>query len=184
MSGLLIVLSGPSGVGKGTIRESLFQGESNFKFSVSATTRSPRSGEQDGREYYFLSVEKFEEMIENDELVEYAKFVGNYYGTPQAMIEKQRSKGYDVVLEIEVDGAMQVRRKMPDAIFIFIAPPNVESLRSRLQGRNTESKETIEQRIQAAELEMQFAEKYDYVVINDTVESAVEKIKEIIKLHK
>ena len=131
--GLLIVISGPSGVGKGTVRNALFEREGhNLIYSVSMTTRAPRNGEVDGREYFFVSREEFEERIQNNKFLEYAEFVGNYYGTPLDIIEKQLSEGHEVVLEIEVQGAMQVRKKMKDAVFIFIAPPTMQTLKNRL----------------------------------------------------
>lgn len=181
--GLLIVMSGPSGVGKGTIREALFQTDAaeHYRFSVSATTRLPREGEVDGVSYYFKTKEEFETMIQNDELIEYAQFVENYYGTPKKEVESRLEDGYDVFLEIEVDGAMQVKQKMKDALFIFIAPPAIEALTKRLEYRGTESSEVIAARVEQAQRELQFQEQYDYVVINDDIERAVLEIQQIIK---
>lgn len=180
--GLLIVMSGPSGVGKGTIREALFQTEeaSQYRFSVSATTRLPRVGEEDGVSYYFKTKTEFEEMIENDELIEYAQFVDNYYGTPKKEVETRLEEGFDVFLEIEVDGAMQVKAKMQDALFIFIAPPTIEDLTKRLAKRGTETSDVIASRVEKAKWELDFQKQYDYVVVNDNVDRAVTEIQAII----
>ena len=180
--GLLIVISGPSGVGKGTVRNALFEREGHdLVYSVSMTTRAPRNGEVNGREYYFVSREEFEERIENNKFLEYAEFVGNYYGTPLDIIEKQLSEGHEVVLEIEVQGAMQVRKKMKDAVFIFIAPPTMKDLKKRLNRRGTESEEIIKERYDKACREVELAHMYDYIVVNDTVENAADKIMAIIR---
>ncbi len=180
--GLLIVISGPSGVGKGTVRNALFQREGhNLIYSVSMTTRAPRTGEEDGREYYFISREEFEDRIKNNKFLEYAEFVGNYYGTPLDIIEKQLSDGHEVVLEIEVQGAMQVRQKMKDAVFIFIAPPTMQTLKNRLNRRGTEPPEVIQERYEKACREVELAHMYDYIVVNDTVENAADKIMAIIR---
>lgn len=180
--GLLIVMSGPSGVGKGTIREALFQTKeaSQYRFSVSATTRSPRAGEQDGEAYYFKTKAEFETMIQNEELIEYAQFVDNYYGTPKKEVEERLAEGYDVFLEIEVDGAMQVKRKMPEALFIFIAPPSTETLVERLTHRGTETADVIASRVEQAKRELGFQNEYDYVVVNDDLNRAVAEIQTII----
>ena len=180
--GLLIILSGPSGVGKGTVRKALFnRDDHNLVYSVSMTTRKPRAGEVDGKDYYFVSREEFEEKIKNNELLEYAEFVDNYYGTPLSEIEKQRSLGHEVVLEIEVQGALQVREKIKDAIFIFIAPPTMDALYNRLKNRGTEDDSVINQRIEKAKREIHLAYKYDYIVVNDTVENASDRIMNIIR---
>ncbi len=180
--GLLIVISGPSGVGKGTVRSALFQREGhNLVYSVSMTTRAPRNGEVNGREYYFVSREEFEERIEKKKFLEYAEFVGNYYGTPLDILEKQLNEGNEVVLEIEVQGAMQVREKMKDAVFIFIAPPTMHDLKKRLNRRGTESPEVIQERYEKACREVELAHLYDYIVVNDTVENAADKIMAIIR---
>lgn len=180
--GLLIVLSGPSGVGKGTVRKALFEREDhNLVYSISMTTREPRKGEVNGKDYFFVSKEKFEYMINNDGFLEYAEFVNNYYGTPIDEVNELIAKGNEVVLEIEVQGALQVREKVKDAILIFIAPPSLDALYSRLHNRGTESEEIINQRIEKAKKEINLADKYDYIVINDTVENASDRIMAIIR---
>ena len=180
--GLLIVISGPSGVGKGTVRNALFQREGhNLVYSISMTTRAPRNGETNGKEYYFVSREEFEERIKNNQFLEYAEFVGNYYGTPLDKVEDNLNEGNEVVLEIEVQGAMQVRKKKRDAIFIFIAPPTMQDLKNRLNRRGTEPKEVIQSRYEKACREVELAYLYDYIVVNDSVENAADKIMEIIR---
>ena len=180
--GLLIVLSGPSGVGKGTVREALFKREDhNLVYSVSMTTRAPRNGEVNGREYFFVSKEEFEDNIKNGKMLEYAEFVGNYYGTPLDEVKKQLNNGNEVVLEIEVQGALQVREKMKDAIFIFIAPPSIDALYKRLRKRGTESEEIIQARVDKSRRELTLAYKYDYIVVNDTVDNAADRIMAIIR---
>lgn len=180
--GLLIVISGPSGVGKGTVRKALFAlDKHNLEYSVSMTTRPPREGEKHGVDYYFVSREEFEQRIKEGKFLEYAEFVGNYYGTPLDYVEESLSNGKEVVLEIEVQGALQVREKMPDAVFIFIAPPSRQALRERLTKRATEPEEVINQRMEKAEREIHMAYKYDYIVVNDTVENAADRILAIIR---
>lgn len=180
--GLLIVISGPSGVGKGTVRRALFEREShNLEYSVSMTTRKPREGEVDGKDYFFVTREQFEQYIEEGKLLEYAEFVNNYYGTPLDYVEERLAQGKEVVLEIEVQGAMQVREKIPDAVFIFIAPPSRKALRERITKRATEPEEIINQRMEKAEREFHMAHKYDYIVVNDTVENAADRIMAIIR---
>ena len=180
--GLLIVISGPSGVGKGTVRKALFEREGHdLVYSVSMTTRKPRDGEVDGSDYYFVREEEFERQIENDNLLEYAKFVGNYYGTPFDKVEEQLENGNEVVLEIEVQGAIQVKAKKPDAVFIFIAPPSYEALEQRLRRRGTESEEIIKERLDKAHREIEQAPAYDYIVINDDVDNAADRIMAIIR---
>ena len=180
--GLLIVISGPSGVGKGTVRKALFEREGHdLTYSISMTTRKPREGEVNGEDYYFVSYEEFERQIAIGNLLEYAKFVGNYYGTPYDKIEEQLNKGHEVVLEIEVQGAMQVKEKMPDAVFIFIAPPSYKALSDRLHRRGTESEEVIKERLEKAEREIGIAPHYDYIVINDDVDNAADRIMAIIR---
>ncbi len=180
--GLLIVISGPSGVGKGTVREALFEMEGHdLVYSTSMTTRPPREGEIDGKDYYFVSKEEFLERIKNDQFLEYAEFVGNYYGTPKDKIDAQLEQGKEVVLEIEVQGALQVREKVKDAVFIFIAPPNKEALFRRLLRRGTEDPETIDSRMKKAEREFPLAHKYDYIVVNDEVMNAADRIIAIIR---
>lgn len=180
--GLLIVLSGPSGVGKATVRKALFNSpDHKFTYSVSMTTRKPRTGEIDGQDYYFVSEEEFLQRIKDGRFLEYAKFVGNYYGTPIEQVQEMIEQGDEVVLEIEVEGAMQVKAKMPDAVLIFIAPPTYGSLKTRLLGRGTESEEIIMERISKAHRELTLAAGYDYIVINDDVENAADRIKAIIR---
>lgn len=180
--GLLIVLSGPSGVGKGTVREALFKMEGHeLVYSISMTTRKPREGEVNGREYYFISREEFEENIKNGKMLEYTEFVGNYYGTPLDEVIRLIDEGKEVLLEIEVNGAMQVREKCKEAIFIFIAPPSFDALKNRLIRRGTETNDKISERIQKAEREIGLAGMYDYIVVNDEVENAADKILAIIR---
>lgn len=182
--GLLVVLSGPSGVGKGTVRHALFatdHDKEQFLYSVSATTREPRPGEVDGKDYFFVSRSKFEQMIEDEQLLEYAEYVGNYYGTPLAYIEAMTDQGKDVFLEIEVQGALQVKRRMPDGVFVFLAPPNLGELESRIVNRGTDAPEVIEKRLEQARKELQLMTQYDYIVENDNVDAAVERIQTIIQ---
>lgn len=180
--GLLIVISGPSGVGKGTVRRALFDMKNhNLIFSVSMTTRPPRSTEVDGVDYYFVTREEFERNIKEDKFLEWAEFVGHYYGTPKEKIESFLEKGKEVVLEIEVDGALQVRDKMKEAVFIFLVPPSKKALYNRLLSRGTEDKSIIEQRFQKAENEFNLAYKYDYIVVNDDVVNAADRIMAIIR---
>ena len=179
--GLLIVLSGPSGVGKGTVRKELFsQPDTNYEYSISMTTRAPREGEVDEVDYFFKTRSEFEELIEQDQLLEWAEFVGNYYGTPLEYVNKMRDAGRDVFLEIEVQGAAQVRSKVPDGLFIFLAPPSLTELEDRLVGRGTESNEVIASRLGAARQELEMMNLYDYVVENDEVENACDRINAII----
>lgn len=179
--GLLIVLSGPSGVGKGTVRKELFkQPNTNYEYSISMTTRKPREGEVDGVDYFFKTREEFEQLIEEGGLLEYAEFVGNYYGTPLEYVNETLDAGRDVFLEIEVQGATQIREKVPEALFIFLAPPSLSELERRLVGRGTESEEIIQKRIQAAKEELEMMSLYDYVVENDEIQNACDKINAII----
>ena len=180
--GLLIVLSGPSGVGKGTVRKALFEmPDQEFVYSVSMTTRPPRPGEVDGVDYYFVSREEFERQIADGNLLEYAEFVGNYYGTPKDKVEEQLNKGKEVILEIEVNGALQVRDKCKDAVFIFVVPPTRKALYDRLKQRGTESEERILERIAKANKEFKLAHQYDYIVVNDEVYNAADRIMAIIR---
>lgn len=180
--GLLVVISGPSGVGKGTVRKALFEREGHdLVYSVSMTTRKPREGETEGKEYYFVTKEEFEKKISEDKMLEYAEFVNNYYGTPLDKINEQLESGKEVVLEIEVQGAMQVKEKMKDAVFIFIAPPSMASLYERLTGRGTETEEVIKERCEKAKREVGLANMYDYIVVNDEVKNAADKIIAIIR---
>lgn len=180
--GMLIVLSGPSGVGKGTVRKALFSQPGNdFQYSVSMTTRQPRPGEVNGKDYFFVSKEEFEQHIREGQMLEYAKYVDNYYGTPLKYINDTLDEGKDVFLEIEVNGAMQVRSKCPDGVFIFLTPPDLMELRQRLIHRGTDSMEVINKRIHKAFGEIQMMQNYDYAVVNDQVDNAVTKIKDIIR---
>ena len=180
--GLLIVLSGPSGVGKGTVRKALFEmPEQEFVYSVSMTTRAPRPGEVDGVDYYFVSREEFERQIASGNLLEYAEFVGNYYGTPKDKVEEQLNKGKEVILEIEVNGAFQVREKCKDAVFIFLVPPTRRALYERLKSRGTECEERILARIEKANKEFKLAHQYDYIVVNDEIYNAADRIMAIIR---
>ncbi|MCF6515103.1 guanylate kinase [Lactobacillus sp. S2-2] len=180
--GMLIVLSGPSGVGKGTVRKELFkQNDVDFKYSISMTTREPREGEVDGVDYFFVSKEQFEENIKNGEMLEYAKYVDNYYGTPLKYVNETLDSGHDVFLEIEVNGAIQVRANCPDGIFVFLTPPDLIALKNRLIGRGTDNMNIINKRIEQAVNEIKMMRNYDYAVLNDQVENAVDRIKNIVK---
>ncbi len=178
--GLLIVVSAPSGCGKGTILAEILKNE-KFFYSVSATTRSPRPGEQDGVNYHFLTKEQFEELIKNGGMLEYACYCDNYYGTPRDKVTEKLAEGKHVILEIEVQGAMQIREKCPDAVFVFIAPPSVGELRNRLSGRGTETAEVIEKRVSEAAHEISFAGKYDYVIVNDDLNEAISDFSTVIR---
>ena len=179
--GQLIVFSGPSGVGKGTILAKYMQGRSDICYSVSATTRAPRPGEVDGRQYFFLTRQEFEKMIEEGRMLEYAQYNGNYYGTPSRFVEEKLQAGVDVVLEIEVQGAAKVRAACPEALFVFVLPPSFETLRSRLTGRGTEDEATVQKRLNAALDELRQASAYDYVIVNDDLDQAVEELSAVVK---
>lgn len=174
--GLLVVFSGPSGSGKGTVLKEALKKSENLKLSVSVTTRNPREGEVDGVDYIFYSQEKFKELISQDGFLEWACFCENYYGTPKAQIEALLSEGKDVVLEIEVQGAMKVKEKCPDAVLVFNLPPSMEELKNRLVGRQTDAPEVIEKRLETAVWEISQAEKYDYIIVNDEVEKAADEL--------
>lgn len=179
--GLLIVLSGPSGVGKGTVRKELFsQEDTAFEYSISMTTRKPREGEVDGVDYFFTSREDFEELISKNKLLEWAEYVGNYYGTPVDYVEKTLSEGKDVFLEIEVQGALQVRSAFPEGLLIFLSPPSLNELKNRIVTRGTETEELINNRMKVAKEEIVMMDAYDYVVENDNVLLACDRIKAIV----
>lgn len=180
--GLLIVFSGPSGVGKGTVRAAIFESSQHqFEYSVSMTTRKQRPGEVDGKDYFFSTREAFEEKIKAGEMLEYAEYVGNYYGTPLEYVNQTLDEGKDVFLEIEVQGALQVKEKVPDGVFIFLTPPDLDELRERLSGRGTDSLEVINERMAKAREEIKLMSEYDYAVVNDEVHMAVERVKKIVE---
>lgn len=179
--GILVVVSGFSGAGKGTLMKRLLEKYDNYALSISATTRAPREGEADGREYFFKTREEFEDMITRDELIEYAQYVNNYYGTPKAYVENQLSEGKDVILEIEIQGARKIQEKYPDAVLLFVTPPTAEELQSRLVGRGTESREEIQSRLRRAGEEAEGIQVYDYLVINDELEDCVTQVHNIIQ---
>jgi guanylate kinase len=179
--GLLLVLSGPSGVGKGTVCKALRNIMSDLVYSVSATTRPIRQGEQEGINYFFKTKDEFLSMIDSDRLLEWAEYVGNYYGTPRSFVEETIADGKDVILEIEVQGALQVKQKFPEGIFIFLAPPDLNELKNRIVGRGTETEESIQSRLSVAREEIELMDYYNYVVVNDKVELACQRIKSIVE---
>ncbi|MED1802608.1 guanylate kinase [Brevibacillus porteri] len=178
--GLLLVLSGPAGVGKGTVCKALREVMPDLVYSVSATTRQPRPGEVEGVNYFFKSQEEFKRMIEEDALLEWAEYVGNYYGTPRQFVDDMLNDGRDVILEIEVQGALQVKESFPQGTFLFLAPPDLNELENRIVGRGTESQEIIRKRMEVARAEIELMDHYDYVVVNDVIESACDRIQAII----
>lgn len=178
--GRLIIISGPSGAGKGTVLQEVFSAHQNMCYSISATTRGPRVGEQDGVHYFFITKAEFEEKLRRGEMLEHTVYCGNYYGTPADYVESRRKEGFDVILEIEPNGAGQVKAKCSDAISIFILPPSIEELEKRLINRGTEPPEVIAKRIQRAKEEIVMADQYDYQVVNDTVEHAAMEINKIL----
>ena len=180
--GILIVVSGFSGSGKGTLmKELLTRYPDTYALSISATTRSPREGEVDGREYFFVSKDEFEKMIAKGELIEYAKYVENYYGTPRDYVEKKLDEGKDVILEIEIQGALNVKKMFPDTLLLFVTPPSAEELKKRLVGRGTETMDVIESRMDRACEEAEGMENYDYLIVNDSLERCVEEMHSIIQ---
>ena len=178
--GILLVISAPSGCGKSTVVHRLMEKRSNIGFSVSATTRKPRTGEQDGKDYFFVTREKFDEMIAQDAFFEHAEYAGNCYGTPKEPVIKSLQEGRDIILEIDVQGAFQVKKKLPEALLIFIMPPSFEELERRLVSRGTDSPEVIKVRLETAKKECLVKDSFDHIVINDEVEKAVERIEKLI----
>jgi guanylate kinase len=178
--GLLIVLSGPSGVGKGTVCNALRGKMDNLVYSVSATTRNPRLGEEDGVNYFFKSHDQFKDMIERDRLLEYAEYVGNYYGTPRDFVEQTLQSGKDIILEIEVQGALKVKEKFPEGVFIFLLPPSLSELEDRIRGRGTENQATIDHRLTVAVDEIGLVDHYHYAVVNDQIDQACKRIESIV----
>ncbi len=178
--GTLIVYSGPSGVGKGTLLKPLLQRDPNLVMSVSATTRKPRPGERDGIEYHFIERERFQSMIDGGEFLEYACYNGNFYGTPHHFVQEQLNQGKNVVLEIEVQGAMQIKKNCPSALFVFVMPPSLDELKRRLEARGTESQAERDGRITAASAEIRLAKEYDYILINDDLDRASGELSAII----
>jgi len=179
--GILVVVSGYSGVGKGTLMKELTARYGQYALSVSATTRAPREGEADGREYFFKTEEEFEEMIEQERLIEYASYCDHYYGTPKDYVEAQLAAGHDVILEIEQQGALKVKAQNPDVLMLFVMPPDAQTLVERLRGRDTESEEVIRQRLVQAIEESKYVDRYDYMVINADLDQAVEEVHQLIE---
>ena len=179
--GILAVVSGFSGAGKGTLMKALLEKYDNYALSISATTRKPREGEVHGREYFFLSVEAFEELIEKDQLIEHARYVSNYYGTPRSYVEEKMAEGKDVILEIEIQGALKVKEKFPETLLIFVVPPSAQELKKRLIGRGTETMEVIEQRLKRATEEAEAMDSYDYILVNDDLNKAVVDLHNLIQ---
>ena len=180
--GALLVVSGFSGAGKGTVMKELLSKYDSYALSISMTTRTPRVGEENGREYFFVDTATFEEKIKENKVIEYAKYCDNYYGTPREYVEDQLAKGKDVILEIEIQGALKVKEMFPDTILVFIMPPNAAELKRRLVSRGTETPEVIEQRMNRAVEEARHMEKYDYIVINDDVDTCVEELHGIVNV--
>ncbi|MGN0372236.1 MAG: guanylate kinase [Enterocloster sp.] len=180
--GILVVVSGFSGAGKGTLMKELLKRYDNYALSISATTRQPREGERDGVEYFFVSQEEFLKMKEEGKLIEYAKYVNNYYGTPREYVEKRMAEGKDVILEIEIQGALKVKKRFPDALLLFVTPPSAEELRRRLIGRGTETIEVINARLRRAAEEAAGMEAYDYLLVNDDIDRCVEEMHQLIQL--
>ena len=179
--GILVVVSGFSGAGKGTLMKELLKRYDNYALSISATTRAPREGETDGKEYFFVTKEQFEKMRDERKLIEYAQYVNNYYGTPKEYVEQKMAEGKDVILEIEIQGALNIKKKFPDALLVFIVPPTAEDLKKRLTGRGTESAEVIEKRLRRAAEESDGMDSYDYIVVNDDIDTCVEDLHSLIR---
>ena len=179
--GILIVVSGFSGAGKGTLMKRLVQDYDNYALSISATTRSPRPGEEDGREYFFLQKEQFEQKIAENGLIEYARYCDNYYGTPRKYVEEQLAQGKDVILEIEIQGALKIKEKFPESLLIFVTPPSADELKRRLEGRGTESADVIALRLARATEESEGIEAYDYIVVNDDLDTCVDEVHRLVE---
>ena len=179
--GILVVVSGFSGSGKGTLMKALVEKYHQYALSISATTRQPRPGEENGREYFFVTREAFQKMAEENELIEYAQYVEDYYGTPREYVEKQLASGRDVILEIEIQGALRIKEQYPDALLLFVTPPSAEELKRRLTNRGTESAEVIEARLKRAAEEAEGVEAYDYIVVNDDLEACTERLHQLIE---
>ncbi len=179
--GMLVVISGFSGSGKGTLMKQLMENYDYYSLSISATTRAPRPGEQEGREYFFVSRERFMEMIQNDELLEYAKYVDNYYGTPRSYVEQEMARGKDVILEIEMQGALKIKAKYPESVLVFITPPTVEELIARLRKRGTETEDVIRKRLEKAAMEAEGIEAYDYILVNDNLDKTAKHLNYLIQ---
>lgn len=180
--GILAVVSGFSGAGKGTLMKELLRRYDNYALSISATTRQPREGEKDGEDYFFLSKDKFQQMIEEGQLIEYAQYVNHYYGTPKSYVEQKMAEGKDVILEIEIQGALKVKKRFPEALLVFVTPPSAEELRRRLVGRGTETIEVINARLRRAAEEASGMEAYDYLLINDEIDTCVQQMHQLIQL--
>lgn len=180
--GILVVVSGFSGAGKGTLMKELLKRYDNYALSISATTRSPREGETDGKEYFFVDKDRFQQMIGAGELIEYAQYVNHYYGTPREYVEQQMASGKDVILEIEIQGALKVKKRFPDTLLLFVTPPSAQELKSRLVGRGTETIEVINARLRRAAEEAAGMEAYDYLLINDEIDACVEEMHQLIQL--
>ena len=179
--GMLVVISGFSGSGKGTLMKGLMDNYDYYSLSISATTRAPRPGEEEGREYFFVDKERFLKMIQNGELLEYARYVDNYYGTPKSYVEQELANGKDVILEIEMQGALKIKAKYPDSVLVFITPPTVEELIRRLRNRGTETEEIITKRLEKATMEAEGIEAYDYILVNDNLDKTVKHLNYLIQ---
>ena len=179
--GILVVVSGFSGAGKGTLMKELLKRYDNYALSISATTRAPREGETDGKEYFFVTKEQFEKMRDERKLVEYAQYVNNYYGTPKEYVEQKMAEGKDVILEIEIQGALKVKEKYPDALMLFLVPPDAQTLKERLVGRGTETADVIHDRLERAAQEAQEMGSYEYIIVNDDLDTCVKQVHELIQ---